>query len=167
MLDESKTAVAARIQEIFDSTSDTLEQFGAVADVSKQAAKSWLKTGKIGKLSLSLICRHYGFRSYWVLTGELPRKPVDMLDANAVTPTPPRTGHDVMKAAEPAAQYASASEKARLLSDTILACSGKGYISDDVIDAMFTIVNATHAAVPDDLLDELKKDANDKIKRRG
>jgi len=168
MIDPSKDGVAKRMRELFKETGTTLEAMGeAGGGKTPQAAAKWLKTGRMSQDSIDKVADRYGYCSFWILTGHPPKKPTDIMDAEATTPAPPRTGKDVFAAAEPSAQYAGASEKARNLADTILAYSGSGSISDDVIDAIFTMVNATHAAVPDSLMDELKKHGGNKIKRRG
>jgi len=97
---------------------------------SPQAAAKWIKTGRMSRDSMDKVAARYGYCSFWILTGHPPKKPVDIMDATVITPTPPRTGRDVMKAAEPAAKYAAATQYARRLADDILTGSASGTVSD-------------------------------------
>ncbi len=69
MMDPSKRGAAKRLKEIFTTSGETLEAFGAVADVSSQAVSAWMKTGRISQEKMKIIADHYGYSFLWLLTG--------------------------------------------------------------------------------------------------
>jgi len=170
MLHDTEMSLGSRIKECRLEMKLTQEGLAKLIGCNRVSVTNWERDrNEPDRDSFLALAEVFRVNQKWLMDGDrngtIPKRSVDIRDAVAITPAPPRTGRDVMNAAEPAARYAGASDKAKQLADTILACSGDGYISDDVIDAMFTMVNATHAAIPDSLLDEIKGGNN--IKQRG
>jgi len=74
---DDRVGVAARLAEAL-SVRGMKKAVAQEADVSDQAVTGWIRTGRIGKESLSAVEKISGYSSRYILFNELPRLVKDM-----------------------------------------------------------------------------------------